>query len=62
MKMFDKKPRAKQELLQVRVTTTQKEVIKKMASDLGMNSSEFILTLLDLQLRHKVIEKYSKNN
>jgi len=60
--MFDKKPRAKQELLQVRVTTTQKEVIKKMASDLGMNISEFILTLLDLQLRHKVIEKYSKNN
>lgn len=60
--MFDKKSKAKQELLQVRVTTTQKEVIKKMASDLGMNSSEFILTLLDLQLRHKVIEKYSKNN
>jgi len=59
--MFDKKPKAKQELLQVRVSSTQKEVIKKMASDLGMNNSEFILSLLELQLRYKVIEKYSKN-
>lgn len=55
--MFDKKSRAKQELLQVRVTTTQKEVIKKMASDLGLNSSELILSLLEYQLKNKVIKK-----
>lgn len=59
--MFDKKSKAKQELLQVRVSSTQKEVIKKMASDLGMKSSEFILSLLEIQLRYKVVEKYSKN-
>lgn len=59
--MFDKKSKAKQELLQVRVSTTQKEVIKKMAADLGFNSSELILTLLELELRYKIIDKYKDN-
>lgn len=59
--MFDKKSKAKQDLLQVRVSTTQKEVIKKMAADLGFNSSELILTLLELELRYKIIDKYKNN-
>lgn len=59
--MFDKKSKAKQELLQVRLSTTQKEIVKKMASDLDMNISELILTLLELELRYKIIDKYKNN-
>lgn len=59
--MFDKKSKAKQELLQVRLSTTQKEIVKKMASDLDMNISELILSLLELQLREKVIKKDFNN-
>jgi len=59
--MFEKKSRAKEGLIQVRVSSTQKEVLKKMASDLNLTQSELILNLLELELRHKIIKKYRDN-
>jgi len=58
--MFEKKSKAKSEVIQIRVSTVQKEVIKKMCNDLELTQSELILNLLELQLRYKVLEKYNK--